>query len=255
MTGCDSVNFFTQSKCRACNALCPLFMALPEPNNWAVSDVLAIHGAFKNNVDLLDTAENGIGGTLSKTGVLSAVNAVPYCERADYMFWDIGCGVGNVLLAAMVFGYGHVTGLEQNDCSREWNLKLRKASAVRQESAHGELWTQKDPVVLWKARVQNTVDLEHYFQKYGWHGKVAVFLFWTAWLAGHKEVVLHFIRTCPQIKYVLVADESKRPQGHRLAFSMLEQAGFTLHRYRPNLTMARSSGWEHFALVCWTRLN
>eukprot|EP00808_Paulinella_micropora_P028558 g52698.t1 len=89
VTGCDSVNFFTQSKCRACNALCPLFMAQPDPRNWAVSDVLAIHGAFKNSVDLLDIAEKGIGGTLSMTGVLSAVNAVPYCERADYMFWDI----------------------------------------------------------------------------------------------------------------------------------------------------------------------
>eukprot|EP00808_Paulinella_micropora_P013503 g1642.t1 len=103
VTGCDSVNFFTQSKCRACNALCPLFMAQPDPRNWAVSDVLAIHGAFKNSVDLLHIAEKGIGGTLSMTGVLlSAVNAILYCERADYMFWDIGCGVGKVLLAAMV---------------------------------------------------------------------------------------------------------------------------------------------------------
>eukprot|EP00808_Paulinella_micropora_P014104 g19840.t1 len=63
------------SKCRACNALCPLFMAQPDPRNWAVSDVLEIHGAFKNSVDLLDIAEKGIGGTLSMTGVLSAVNA------------------------------------------------------------------------------------------------------------------------------------------------------------------------------------
>eukprot|EP00808_Paulinella_micropora_P005769 g50760.t1 len=46
VTGCDSVNFFTQSKCRACNALCPLFMAQPDPRYWAVSDVLAIHGAM-----------------------------------------------------------------------------------------------------------------------------------------------------------------------------------------------------------------
>eukprot|EP00808_Paulinella_micropora_P005989 g26503.t1 len=75
VTGCDSVNFFTQSKCRACNALCPLFMAQPDPRNWAVSAVLAIHGAFENSVDLLHIAEKGIGGTLSMTVVLSAVNA------------------------------------------------------------------------------------------------------------------------------------------------------------------------------------
>eukprot|EP00808_Paulinella_micropora_P018486 g81434.t1 len=75
VTGCDSVNFFTQSKCRACNALCTLFMAQPDPRNWAVSDVLAIHGAFKNSVDLLHIAEKGIGGILSMTGVFSAVNA------------------------------------------------------------------------------------------------------------------------------------------------------------------------------------
>eukprot|EP00808_Paulinella_micropora_P016433 g57419.t1 len=77
VTGCDSVNIFTQSKCRACNALCPLFMAQPDRRNWAVSDVLAIHGAFKNSVDLLDLAEQGIGGTLRMTGVLSAVSVVP----------------------------------------------------------------------------------------------------------------------------------------------------------------------------------
>eukprot|EP00808_Paulinella_micropora_P007978 g53219.t1 len=55
-------------------------MAQPDPRNWAVSDVLAIHGAFKNSVDLLDIADKGIGGTLSITGVLSAVNATA-CPR------------------------------------------------------------------------------------------------------------------------------------------------------------------------------
>lgn len=217
-------------------------------------DVLAISKIFNDSLDLVDVAETGVEGTLTLMGVMSALNVIPSGKRAEFMFWDIGwCGRGNVLLAAMVFGYGYVTGLEQNDNSAQWELRLRKAHDICRASAHAELWSQRDPVVWWKTRVVSSSDLDLCFQKYRWHRKVITFLFWTAWQAGHKEIVLNFICKQKQITDVLIVDEIRRPQGHKLAFGMLSLAGFTMHKYRSGLSMARTSGSETFTLLYWKR--
>eukprot|EP00808_Paulinella_micropora_P012560 g47090.t1 len=145
--------------------------------NWAVSDVLAIHGAFKNSVDLLDIAEKGIGGTLSMSGVLSAVNAVSYCERADYMFWDI---VQRARLSPDLLGLRHgleseelVVSVKQLDT---WTDKKHKLKALRPaRSEAGREYGLLDELIyseqLDLGQSHLLILARTYFQDFVWSGR------------------------------------------------------------------------------------
>ena len=212
-------------------------------------------GAFRSTIDHLDgtpIGTRGIEGTLVLEGLVAALDIIPLQERLTSMFWDIGCGRGYVLLAAMVYGFEKVAGLEQNNFGEHWDLRLAKAVEVR-ISNHPDSWTQRDPQILWDAQVRDLSGLKRYFGKYRWHGNVAIYLFWTGWASVHKQTVLEFIRTCSQVRHVCIADECRRPQGHRQTFEVLVKAGFTMNKCRSKISIARSVGSENFTLVYWRR--
>jgi len=159
----------------------------------------------------------------------------------------------HVLLAAMVFGFGKVAGLEQSEFRDQWAVRIRYARAVRASSKYSEFWTQSDPEILWNKQVEDLAGLTKYFQAYRWHGLVTIFLFWTGWESSEKQAVLEYLGINSNIRYVCIADECRRPQGHRQTFQFMMKAGFTMYRQRSGLSMSCSSGMENFTLVCWQR--
>jgi len=253
-SACGQANSFTSSRCDSCGTESGTLALQPcAPNDWKIKEVAAVIKAFRNSIDKIQISPRGVEGTLTLQGVLAALNSVPVDDRKKSMFLDIGCGRGHVLVAAMVFGFPKVAGLEQSDFREQWSLRIHNARELRFISQYQELWTQSDPEILWNTQVQDLAGLKHDIQRYRWHGLVTIYLFWTGWTARDKLVVLEYIRNNAQVKNVCIVDECRRPQGHRRTFDFMIRAGFVMKGHRSGLSISCSSGSEKFALICWRR--
>ena len=251
---CRKKNSFTLSVCDSCGTECPTFLP-NHPDDWKTKEVSAILGAFRNRIDKIQIITGrGLEGTLTSGGVLAALDSVPLAVRMQSMFLDIGCGRGHVLLAAMVYGFAKVAGLEQCNFREQWELRIKNARKVRASSQYRELWTQSDPQIFWNKPVRDLPALRRCIQQYRWHGLITIYLFWTGWAPNEKLAVLEYIRNDTQVRNVCIADECRRPQGHRRTFDFMQTAGFSVCGQRSGLSISCTAGSETFTLVCWQRL-
>jgi len=254
---CQHENLFSQTTCSACSNVSPHVLPAA-PDSWRREEVWKCMSVFRSNIDALDGTQLagrgcGVGGTIRTGVLLAALGVVPLEERANSMFWDIGCGHGYVLVAAMVYGFAFIAGLEQNNFEKEWEMRLARAKEVKIGSPHQECWTQVDPYVLWNSQVRDLAGLEQQFQRYRWHKNVIIYLFWTTWDTNDKETVLLFIGKHKFIVGVYIVDECQRKQGHKRTCRAMFEAGFVIHKYRTGCRMSRSTGSESFAVVYWKR--